>query len=91
MDDKIKELSLNELSMVAGGEYDPEEQYVSARVVRSGNLYNISNLRQAVGQIVPGQQVSVHPTFQYIINNVSYCIVRVSGTDYYTEEEKLAK
>ena len=91
MDDKIKELSLNELSMVAGGEYDPDEQYLSAMVVRAGNLYNLSNLRQAVGQIAPGRQVGVHPTFRYIISNVAYIIVRVDGVDYCTEEENVAK
>lgn len=92
-DNKINndnKLSLNDLDNVAGGEYDPDVTYLDAQVIRSGNLYSLYNIREAVGQIQAGQKVFLHPDFLYYIDGVELCIVKVGVQDYVTERANIA-
>lgn len=89
MDNK-REIGLEELEKVSGGQYDPDVEYSKATVGCIGNLYSMSNHLQIVGQILPNQEIEVHPEFEYQIDGKVLCIVRVNGVDYLTERENIS-
>ncbi len=84
------EMNLDMLEKVTGGQYDPDVVFNKSQVVCGGNLYDLNNLRLAVGSIQPGQDIEVHPEFEYQIDGKVFCIVRVNGVDYYTERANIA-
>ncbi len=86
----MKELNINELDKVSGGEYDTEAQYLSTEVIRGGNLLNPSNLREVVGQLSPGQKVEINPGFKYCIDGMVLVAIKVNGVDYMTEQDNIA-
>ena len=88
--DNAKEMSLDDLESVTGGQYDPDVEYNKAQVVNAGNLYSINNCRQIVGQIQPGQDIELHPEFEYYIDGKLFCIIRVNGVEYFTERENIS-
>lgn len=87
MNDK---LNFEQLEQISGGQYDPDAEYIDTYALRSGNLYSTSNISKAIGSIVAGQAVQLHPDFSYMIDGVFYCIVRINGADYVTESENIS-
>ena len=85
-----KELNLDDLENISGGQYDPDVEYSKAKVICGGDLYNVNNMREVVGQIQPGQDVELHPDFEYYINGMRLCLIRVNGTDYVTERKNIS-
>lgn len=83
-------LNHNQLEHVSGGQYDHDAVYINTHAVRSGNLYNIHNIRETVGSIIAGQAVQLHPDFWDVIDGVLVCIVRIDGTDYITERVNIS-
>ena len=53
-------LNHNQLEHISGGQYDHDAVYINTHAVRSGNLYNIHNIRETVGSIIAGQAVQLH-------------------------------
>ena len=88
--DNAREMNMDELDKVTGGQYDPDVEYNKAQVKNAGNLYSVNNIRQIVGQIQPGQEVELHPEFEYYIDGKIFCIIRVNGVDYITERENVS-
>lgn len=85
----MKMVDLNELENVNGGQYDPDVAYIETLVIKNGNLYNSSNIRETVGQIQSGQKVLRHPEFSYYIDGVELCVIRIGSADYVTERENI--
>ncbi len=88
--DNAREMNMDELEKVTGGQYDPDVEYNKAQVKNAGNLYSVNNIRQIVGQIQPGQEVELHPEFEYYIDGKIFCIIRVNGVDYITERDNVS-
>jgi hypothetical protein len=87
---RMKEINLNELAGVSGGQYDPDVTYIDTQVIKSGNLYNVSNIRETAGQIQFGQAIQRHPDYSYYMNGVELCLVRIGTKDYVTERANIA-
>lgn len=87
---EMNKIDLNKLDAVSGGQYDPDVTYIDTRVIMNGNLYNVCNIRETIGQIQAGQKVLLHPDFAYYIDGVEFCIVKVSGQEYVTERANIA-
>ena len=88
--DNNNELNADKLEKVTGGQYDPDVEYSKAQTISAGNLYSPDNIRLVVGKIQPGQDIEVHPNFEYQIDGKVLCVVRINGTDYLTERENIA-
>jgi hypothetical protein len=84
-----REMSLDELDKVTGGQYDPDVEYTRKYAACGGNLYKINDIREIAGQLQVNQEVELHPDFEYYCNGKVYCIVRVNGVDYMTERENI--
>ena len=77
------EMNLDMLEKVTGGQYDPDVVFNKSQAVCGGNLYDLNNLRLAVGSIQPGQDIEVHPEFEYQIDGKVFFTVtepQVIGT-----------
>lgn len=86
----MEEMNINDLEKVTGGEVEGPETFNDATVAQNGNLYNIRNMREVVGQIQAGQKIRVHPEFRYNLAGVDYCTVEVDGMTYITEWANIA-
>lgn len=88
--DNAREMNLDELEKITGGQYDPDVEYNKKTTACGGNLYSINNARQIVGQLLPEQEIEVHPEFEYQVDGKTLWIVRVNGVDYFTERENIS-
>lgn len=88
----MKELSINDLDHITGGEIEgPDDiEYNATEVIRDGNLYSTSDMRQTVGRIQAGQKVKINPDFSYIIDGTVFCAIEVNGMVYITERYNVA-
>ena len=88
----MKELSINDLDHITGGEIEGPDaiEYNATEVIRDGNLYNTSNLKEVVGHIKIGQKVKINPDFSYIIDGTEFCAIEVNGMVYITERYNVA-
>lgn len=88
----MRELSIDDLDHITGGEIEgPEDvEYNATEVIRDGNLYNMSNMKEVVGSIHIGQKVKINPYFSYIIDGTLVCAIEVNGSVYITERDNVA-
>ncbi len=85
-----KEISLDELDKITGGEYDPDVAYKTGLVVIAGDYYDTSDMTTSRGKLSLNSTVEVHPEFEYYLDGKCFIIVRIGGKDYVTERVNIS-
>ena len=88
----MNELSKDDLTLVSGGQYNPNAPYQESLVIRDGDISSIHSMFDIIGHIKVGEKVWLNMDYLYTLEGVDVCVIRIDGPegdDYVTKRSNL--